>query len=141
MGPDPTRAYFWPVVNKRTTRHWPGYFLTWPKVKEIENLTFLGEIFRIQTQAIDGWPNPTRPKLQKIDPTRVKYIWPGPITSSNPRSWATAWFHKRSVWNSGAYKTTFLGPNADLMIFSLENLFFPQNLESKKQYKLQRTKI
>jgi len=31
MGPDPTRAYFWPAVNKRLTRLWPEYFLTWPK--------------------------------------------------------------------------------------------------------------
>jgi len=25
--PDPTRTYFWPSVNKRPTRLWPGYFL------------------------------------------------------------------------------------------------------------------
>jgi len=24
MVPDPTRAYFWPIVNKRLTRFWPG---------------------------------------------------------------------------------------------------------------------
>jgi len=30
----------------------------------------LGEIFQIQTQTINGWPNLTRPESQKIDPTR-----------------------------------------------------------------------
>jgi len=28
MGPDPTRAYFWPTVYKSSTHLWPGYFLT-----------------------------------------------------------------------------------------------------------------
>jgi len=29
MSPDPTRAYFWPAVNKKpVTRLWPRYFLT-----------------------------------------------------------------------------------------------------------------
>jgi len=64
--------------NKRPTRLWPGYFLTRPeeiffapKGKKLKNLTFLGEIFKIQTQTINGWP----------DPTRVKNFWPGPITN------------------------------------------------------------
>jgi len=26
--PDLTQAYFWPAVNRRPTRLWPGYFLT-----------------------------------------------------------------------------------------------------------------
>jgi len=65
MGPDPTRAYFWPAVNKRPTRLQPGYFLTWPeeiffdpKGKKLKKSTFLGEIFPIQTQTINGWPDP-----------------------------------------------------------------------------------
>jgi len=77
MGPDPTRAYFWPTVNKRPTRLWPGYFPTRPeaiffdpKGKKLKNLTFLEEIFEIQTQTINGWPGLTRPEPQKIDPTR-----------------------------------------------------------------------
>jgi len=86
MGPDPTHAYFWPAVNKRLTCLWPGYFSTWPKeiffdLKEkIEKFYILEEIFQIQTQTINGWPNQTRPEPQKIDPTRVKNFWPGPIT-------------------------------------------------------------
>jgi len=46
---DPTRAYFWPAVNKRLTRHRPGYFPTRTEViffdlkgKKLKNLTFLG---------------------------------------------------------------------------------------------------
>jgi len=35
---------------------------------------FLGKIFQIQTQTINGRPNPTRVK---------KIFWPGPITNSN----------------------------------------------------------
>jgi len=31
MSPDPTRAYFWPAVNKRATCLWPRYFLIRPK--------------------------------------------------------------------------------------------------------------
>jgi len=77
MGPDPTQAYFWPAVNKRPTRLWPGYCPTWPeaiffdpKGKKLKYLMFLGEIFQILTQIINGWP----------DPTRVKNFCPGPIT-------------------------------------------------------------
>jgi len=88
MGPDPTRAYFWPAVNKRPTWLWPGYFLTWPKAiffdprgKKLKNLTFLGEIFEIQTQAINGWPNPTQATKNWPDPTWVKNFGPGPITT------------------------------------------------------------
>jgi len=89
--PDPTRAYFWPTVNKRPTRLQPGYFPTQPeeifidpKGKKLKNLTFLGQIFQIQTQTINGWPDPTRP-----DPSRKKLtrpnpgqkFWPKPITN------------------------------------------------------------
>jgi len=70
--PDPTQAYIWPAVNKRPTFLWPRYFLTRPediffdsKGKKLKNLTFLGEI--LQTQTINGWPNPTGPEPQKID--------------------------------------------------------------------------
>jgi len=57
MGPDPTRAYFWPAVNKRPTG--VLYDLTrsnffWPEVKKLKNLTFLGVIFEIQTQPDPG---------------------------------------------------------------------------------------
>jgi len=75
MVPDPTRAYFWPAVNKRPTRLWPGYFLTRPeaiffdpKGKKLKNLTFIGEIFEIQTQTINGWPDPTRATKNWPDP-------------------------------------------------------------------------
>jgi len=73
MGLDPTRAYFWPAVNKRPTRLWPGYFLNRPeeiffdpKGKTLKNLTFCGAIFQTQTQTIDGWPIPTWPEPQKL---------------------------------------------------------------------------
>jgi len=76
MGPDPTRAYFWPAVNKRPTCLQPRYFLTQPeeiffdpKVKKFKNLTFLGEIFQIQTQTINGWPNPGQKNLTRPDPS------------------------------------------------------------------------
>jgi len=53
MGPSPTRAYFWPTFD-------PGTFWPDPKGKKLKNLTFLGKIFQIQTQIINGWPNPTQ---------------------------------------------------------------------------------
>jgi len=94
--PDPTRAYFWPAVNKRPTRLRPGYFPTRPeeiffdpKGKKLKNLTFLGEIFRILTQTINGWPDPTRAIKNWPDPTRVKIFWPGPITSLDPYTFST----------------------------------------------------
>jgi len=73
--PDPTRAHFWPAVNKRPTRLWPGYFPTRPvaiffdpKWKKLKNLMFLGEIFRILTQTINSWPDPSHKKLTWPDP-------------------------------------------------------------------------
>jgi len=50
MGPDPTR---------------PEAIFFDPRWKKLKNLTFLGEIFKIQTQTINGRPEP-----QKIDPAR-----------------------------------------------------------------------
>jgi len=76
MGPDPTRAYFWPAVNKRPT--WvlsnptrSNFFL--PEGGKLKNLTFLGEIFQILTQTINRWPDPskkkiTRPGSKNFDP-------------------------------------------------------------------------
>jgi len=37
--------------------------------KKLKNLMFLGEIFQIQSQTINGWPDPSHKKF-----------WPGPIT-------------------------------------------------------------
>jgi len=74
MGPDPTRAYFWLAVNKGPTRLRPGYFLTQPeaiffdpKQKKLKNTAFLGEIFKIQPQTINGWPDPCHKKLTRPD--------------------------------------------------------------------------
>jgi len=78
MGPDLTQAYFWPAVNKRPTCLRPRYFLTQPeeiifdpKGKILKNLTFLGEIFQIQTQTINGWPDPTRPDPTQPEPQKL----------------------------------------------------------------------
>jgi len=57
MGPDPTRAYFWPAVNKKPTRLWPECYLTQnakgffdPKCKIFEKFGITGEIFHTQTK-------------------------------------------------------------------------------------------
>jgi len=73
MGPYMTRTYFWPTVNKWPTPLQPGTFRPEeiffdPKGKKLKNLTFLGEIFQIQTQTLNGWP----------DLTRATKIWPNP---------------------------------------------------------------
>jgi len=93
MGPDPTRTFFWPAVNKRPTRLWTGCFLTlpddiffYPKGKLLKNLIFLGEIFQIHTQTKDGWPDPTRATIIWPDPTRVKnfcFLWPATLLLFN----------------------------------------------------------
>jgi len=79
-GPLPYPSLLLTSVNKRPTRLWPRYFPTrpkaiffYPKGKKLKNLTFLGEIFKIQIQTIKVWP----------DPTRVKKFWTGPITKKD----------------------------------------------------------
>jgi len=74
MGPDLTRAYFWPTVNKRPNRLWPRYFLTQPRrdfltrKEKIEKFNILRENF-LSPNTIHNWL--TWPELLKIDPT-----WP-----------------------------------------------------------------
>jgi len=60
MGPDLTRAYFLPTVNKGPIHLWPGYFLTRPDTDVA---------------------NPTQSGQQKNDPTQVENFWPWPITN------------------------------------------------------------
>jgi len=74
--PDPTWAYFWPAVNKRPTRLWPGYFLTWPEdiffdPKWKKFAIFRGN-FPTQTKTVNSWPNPTQATKNWPDPTQVK---------------------------------------------------------------------
>jgi len=78
MGPDQSRTYFWPTVNKGQTRLWPLYFLTQtenilfdPKGKKLKSLGFLVEIFQTQPNLIQT------PKKNDVSQ-------PGPITNSNP---------------------------------------------------------
>jgi len=42
------------------TRLWPRHFLTWLEGNFFKNLKYLGDIFQIQTQNINGWPNLAR---------------------------------------------------------------------------------
>jgi len=56
--------------NKMLTRLWPGYFSTRPKEIFLTRREKKWKIFQIQTQTINGWPDPTQPNPQKIDPTR-----------------------------------------------------------------------
>jgi len=68
MGPDPTRAYFWPAVNKRPTRHGPGHFLARPDgiflIRKEKNKKF--GIFRRNFPMLNPnqrwliWPDPTQ---------------------------------------------------------------------------------
>jgi len=77
MSPDPT----WLKHTSDLQKIRPGYFLTRPeeiffdlKGNKLKNLTFLGEIFQIQTKTIDGW----------LNPTQAAKFWPGPITTDHP---------------------------------------------------------
>jgi len=65
---------YWERIT-RPTRLRSGYFPTRheaiffdPKGKKLKNLKFLGEIFEIQSQTINGWTDPTRPGSKLIDP-------------------------------------------------------------------------
>jgi len=72
IGPDPTRAYFWPAVNKKPTRLWPGYFLTQIEVifltlkEKIEKF----DIFRV------NFPTPYHRQLSRPDPSNKKLTRP-----------------------------------------------------------------
>jgi len=84
MGPDPTRAYFWPAVNKRPTRLRPRYFLTRPEEIFFDTKDKIEKFDVFRGNCRNSNPNHkwlTRPEPQKIKPTRVKNFWPGPITS------------------------------------------------------------
>jgi len=81
MGPDPTRAYFWPAVNKGPTLDWPGYFLTLPDEifslpvgEKMKNWDFWGKFLRLSAR-----PDPTQPRHQNfltITTTKVPInIW------------------------------------------------------------------
>jgi len=76
MGPDPTRAYFWPAVSKSQVLFDPtrrDFF--WSEGKKLKNLTFLGKIFQTQKRTIDGWPDMIWPGLKIFDPD-PSLIWP-----------------------------------------------------------------
>jgi len=75
MGPDPTRAYFWPAVNKRPARLWPRYFLTWAK-----------EIFLTRREKIEKFDvfrrnftksTPNHKWLTQPEPQIIDQTWPG----------------------------------------------------------------
>jgi len=67
--PEPTRAYFWPAVNKRPTRLWPLSNFFWPEGKKIENF----DIFR------GNFPNsnPNHKWLTRPNPSHKKLTRPG----------------------------------------------------------------
>jgi len=75
-----TQAYFWPAVNKRPTRLWPGYFLTWakdffwPEGKKIEKFV----IFR------GNFPKPNS-----------NHRW---LTLPDPCQKFLTWTHHYCVW-------------------------------------------
>jgi len=83
MGPDPTRAYFWPTANKRPACLWPKYFLTrpeeiffYPKGKKLKNLGFSGGNFPnpYSNQRRLTRPHPSNKKLTQRKPGHK--FWP-----------------------------------------------------------------
>jgi len=100
MGPDLTRDYFWPTVNKRRTRLWPGYFLTRPK-----------EIFLTWSEKIEKFDvfrqnftnsNPNHKWMTPHDPTRATKIgqsWPGIKYLTRTHHYKQgSWFVAYTIW-------------------------------------------
>jgi len=85
---DPTRAHFWPIVNKKPTWLWPGYFLSQPdeifidlKGKKLKNLEFLG----------GNIPNPNPNQRLQTQPDPSNKIFD--LNTSLPqRCWITNYF-------------------------------------------------
>jgi len=87
LGPDPTRAYFWPAVNKRPTHLWPGYLLNgpkrffWPEGLKIFNFDLFTGNFPnpntnhrwlprpVSTRATKNWPDLTQ--VKKFSPVTI----------------------------------------------------------------------
>jgi len=84
MGPDPTRAYFWPAVNKRQAHIWPRYFLTRPDVifltlkekywKILKNFGFWGKFSKpkAKPKMADQQKIGSRSKIFDPDPSLVR---------------------------------------------------------------------
>jgi len=86
VGPDHTRPYFWPVVNKWSTRIWPGTFLTHPediflaRREKIEKLgIFRGNFPKMAdpNQATKNLPSPTWAYFWPAVNKRPTHLWPG----------------------------------------------------------------
>jgi len=89
IGPHPTRAHFWPAVNKRPTRLWTRYFLTHC------DKVFLDPKEKNWKFEIYGWnfPDPDPEVAVLIRLRQKKITWPGsknfcPYPSQLPRLWA-----------------------------------------------------
>jgi len=67
MGPDPTRAYFWPTVNKRPTRLRPRYFLT-----QLEEIFFYSKGLKIEKFNI------FRGNFPNLNSNQKWLTWPDP---------------------------------------------------------------
>jgi len=101
---NPTRAYFWPAVNKRPTLLWPRYFLTRPK--EIL-LTWSEKSWKIW-HFRGNFPNPNQRWLTQTDPSNKKLTQPRlktrthhyPITNNHK-------FEEDSINNTNAIEKTF----------------------------------
>jgi len=71
VGPDQTRACFWPTVKKRLTHFWPGY---WGKIEKFV-------IFRWNFPNLNQrWLTRPDPSNKKLTQTWLKIFDPKPIT-------------------------------------------------------------
>jgi len=87
MGPDPTRAYFGPAVNKRPTCLWPGHFSTqrdffWLERKKIETLSIFRGNFpnpnhKWLTRPTKNWPTRSQKFLTWVSLGQVSHLWFG----------------------------------------------------------------
>jgi len=127
--PDPTRAYFWPAVNKRPTRLWPGYFPTQPKAIFFEPKGKNWKIWRFRGNFLKSnpnhkWltqPNPTQATKNWPDTTWVKNFWPGPISTLG---WGLPYLSpaRNSPWEKGKGRITWFKCYLGTICFVLSQL-------------------
>jgi len=139
MNVQPDPSLIWSAVNKKPTRLWPWYFLTWPdeiffypKGKKLKNLRFLGGNFptsnpnqRCLTQpgsSLLGWHSgvittrllhpPETIRLHTFDPeVNKRWAYPSLTLELFDLIWWDFFIRRGENWKIGDFYGNFQTPN------------------------------